>query len=161
MLIHNYYFQSNLFYMMVHNEKYSLTCDRSNIVFIKPMYKITNFLALTPRYNFEYSHLINSRGSKCYAIFVFLLFFLGNMFSLSQRPKLYISNFKNTYKILDYLNDIILFIGISVMILNTCVFNRKQWLKLNKNFQKIDKCVNRLSKKQEKYFFNTFGVFYY
>lgn len=141
----NYYFQ--FFTTMKRFRKIPITCDRSDIHFLKPIYRITNFLSLTPYYDFEKKCLIRVKQSYICAILTFTAFLFGNAYSLYTRHVLYVKTFKSTHKILDYTNDIILFAGISTAILNSCIFGRDYWIRLNKNLEKVDEDISKLCSK--------------
>lgn len=117
------------------------SCPRDDIIFIKPLYKVTNLLGLTPLSSFPIS-TPKKLDSKIYASGIFSVFLIGTIYSLVNRHKIYDDKFIKTYIVLDFANDIILFASITAGILYGCVFKKDQWVILNQNIEIIDKVLN-------------------
>lgn len=109
----------------------------ADLAFIKSLYNVTNLLGLTPFYSFSKTSC-KKINLKIYATCVYTILLIGTIYSLVNRHNIYYNEFIKTYIVLDFANDIILFISITAAILYACIFQQDQWFKLNQNIQIID-----------------------
>lgn len=108
---------------------------------ISSIYKITSFLGLTPRYDFEKAQIVHSIKSQVQGLTILLVLFAGTIFSYSAITDL-LFLYNSTDLVLDIINKIFLFLSACAAILNATFFKRKSWIKLNNNLQKVDQILN-------------------
>lgn len=117
---------------------------KSDIRFLKMIYKIGSIMGVTPFYDFENARLKHTFLKKIQSVVMIVFVIIGCSYCIHQRYHFFNDIFSITNTILDAVCEFFL-VSLTMSALTN---NREEWLSLNNNFQNIDKMMFKRNQKE-------------
>lgn len=109
--------------------------------------RICVLLAIIPHYNPRKSNFKCQIWSKMYAIGLLFFVCIGTVCSLYLWHRTYNSFFVGTHKVLNYIDMVIIILGIFIIVISSTILKQNQWFELERKLEELNGIFYPVSKK--------------